>query len=364
MKPIRIISPNFDLLSEIDDYESLQFTKRWYKPGEFELHININKNNTETLQKDNIILLGSDIHKVGIIRHREMKLDENGKASEELLIKGTTLNGITNRRITVPPVGAAYDRIKDNAESIMKHYVDINCVNTTDIKRKIPQLIIAPDLKRGIYTPWQTRYEQLDLVIPEIAEWCDIGWDIYLDIVNKKWIFDVLEGKDLTTEQETLPPVIFSAEFDSIKGQLYVDSDLNYRNVGYAGGQGDEEQRLIQQIGDGEGLDRLETFLDCSDSIDITELTSNGQQKLAELKRIQSFEVDITQSSFIYGQDYDLGDKVTIQSKRWGVTMDSRITEITEVYEPSSGFDLRATFGNNIPTLVEKLKKETKKIVR
>jgi hypothetical protein len=118
MKPIRILSPTFDLLGEIDDYESLQFTRRWQRPGEIELHINVNKNNTEALLEDNIIMLGAEPRKVAIIRHREIKLDEHGKATEELLIKGQTLQSITNRRVTVPPAGLGYDRIKDNAESV------------------------------------------------------------------------------------------------------------------------------------------------------------------------------------------------------------------------------------------------------
>ncbi len=359
MKPIRIISPEFDLLAEIDDFESLQFTRRWYRQGEFELHININKNNTEVLQKDNLIMLGADTHKVGIIRHREIKLDDQGNASEELIIKGPSLQGITGRRVTVPPAGQGYDRIRANTETVIKHYINTNIINPTDVSRKIPQVIIASDLFRGIEVPWQTRFEQLDTVLQEIAEWCDIGWDIYLDIENKKWVFDVFEGRDLTTDQEELPPVIFSVEFDNIKEQHFIDSSLNYKNVGYAGGQGEEELRLIQQIGTAEGLARHEIFLDCSDSADADELTSNGQQKLAEFKRVQSFDVSIIQSSFIYGVDWDLGDIVTVQSKKWGITMNSRITEVKEVYEVS-GFSLNATFGNNVPTLVEKLKHELK----
>lgn len=359
MKPIRIISPQFDLLAEIDDYESLQFTRRWYKPGEFELHININKNNTDMLLEDNLIMLEDDTHRVGIIRHREIKLDDQGNASEELIIKGPSLQGITGRRVTVPLSGQGYDRIKSKAETVIKHYIDTNIVNPIDMNRKISQVIIAPNLSRGIEVPWQTRFEQLDIVLQEIAEWCDIGWDIYLDIENKKWVFDVFEGRNLTTNQDILPPVIFSVEFDNIKDQHFIDSSLNFKNVGYAGGQGEEELRLMQQIGTSVGLARHEIFIDCSDSANIDELTSNGQQKLAEFKRVQSFEVNIIQSSFIYGVDWDLGDIVTAQSKKWGITMNSRITEVKEVYEPS-GFSLNATFGNNVPTLVEKLKHELK----
>lgn len=70
-QPIRIISPNFDFLDEIDSYESLIFIRRHFTVGEFELRININ-NKTEFLQEDNIIVIGNDSKKAGIIRHREI----------------------------------------------------------------------------------------------------------------------------------------------------------------------------------------------------------------------------------------------------------------------------------------------------
>ena len=71
-----------------------------------------------------------------------------------------------------------------------------------------------------------------------------------------------------------------------------------------------------------------------------------------------TFDTEIlAKGPYHYGKDWDLGDVVTVQNKKWGVMLNSRITEVTEIYEPA-GFQLRATFGSNIPTLVERVKKE------
>lgn len=67
--PIRIITPNFELLGEIDNYESLIFINRFFKPGEFELHININKQHIDKLQEDNLIIIGNNPKKVGSIEY-------------------------------------------------------------------------------------------------------------------------------------------------------------------------------------------------------------------------------------------------------------------------------------------------------
>ena len=80
------------------------------------------------------------------------------------------------------------------------------------------------------------------------------------------------------------------------------------------------------------------------------------------MTRLQSFESEIlTKGTFEYKKDWDLGDIVTVQNRKWGITLNTRITEITEIYEPD-GFKLEATFGNAIPTLIDKIKSEIQAI--
>lgn len=56
-----------------------------------------------------------------------------------------------------------------------------------------------------------------------------------------------------------------------------------------------------------------------------------------------------------YKKDYDLGDIVTVVDKNWRIRIDTRITEIEEAYE-EKGFEVNVTFGNNIPTIIDKIK--------
>lgn len=356
MKPIRIIDRDFNLLSEIDDYESLLWTRRWYRPGEFELCINLNKQNTRTLQKENIVLFGE---KAGIIRHREISLDENGKGGETLVIKGSSLSSLIGRRITLPPEGEAYDVINSNAENIIKHYVDVNCINPIDINRKISGLIIAANQNRGINLKYQSRLKQLDEELEKISQISGLGWDVLPDIKNKLFVFDISEGKDLTSNQTINNPVMFSIDFDNIKSQSFIDSDLNYRNQAYIGGQGEGVGRSIVEVGEElQGLDRYEVFIDARDIENDADLPNRGQQKLLEMLKLRSFESEIlTKGTFEYEKDWNLGDIVTVQNRKWGITMEARVTEIKEIYEPN-GFKLEATFGNTIPTLIDKIKSE------
>lgn len=354
MQPIRIIDIEFNLLAEIDDYESLIWTRRWHKAGEFELHISVNKANTGELQKGRIIVAGN---KAAFILHREISVSENGE--EEILIEGPSVASIVGRRITIPPAGISYDKVSSTAEEAMKHYVDLNCVNPVDVNREIRSLVIAPNLARGGSIVYQSRLKALDTELETISLASGLGWDVALDIANRQWVFETYDGRDITAGQSVNPPVIFSVDFDAVKAQTFIDSDVGYKNTGYVGGQGEGEAREIIEVGSGlAGLDRIETFIDARDISEGTDLPARGQQKLSEMSAIQTFDSEIlTDGPYQYREDWDLGDIVTAMNRKWGVTMDARITEVKEIFEPG-GFRLEATFGSNIPTLVEKIKKE------
>ncbi|ACJ33057.1 siphovirus ReqiPepy6 Gp37-like family protein [Anoxybacillus flavithermus] len=375
MKPIRILTSVLDLLAEIDDYESLLFTRRWHEVGEFELRINRHKRHAELLRRGNLIMLGASRNKVGIIKHREITLDEGGKASETWLVKGIALKGIVAQRLVVPPAGDSHDRANGTAETIMKHYVNNHVVNPTDVKRKIDMLVLASDQQRGSQISWESRFKNLAEELVEISKASGLGWDVILDFQQKKWIFDVYEGRNLTVNQTENPPVIFSPQFESLKQLSFVESDYNYKNYGYIAGQGEGEDRRVVEIGDAEGLSRIETFIDARDISEedenqqalpeaeiIAKLQQRGQQKLAKFAQEFFLEGQIlTNSPFEYEKDYNLGDIVTIQNREWGVTRDARITEIKEIYEPG-GFQIEATFGESRPTLIKKLKQELAQI--
>lgn len=387
MKPIRVFTSSFELVAEIDNYEYLTFSRRWHTVGEFELRINRYKKDTDKLVKNNIILIGNQNHKVFIIKHREIGLDEKGKQSEQWVIKGYSLQGILNQRITVPPSTTAYDNKSGRAETVMKHYVNNHVINPVDASRKIDQVSMNVDVGRGSSVSWQSRYKNLAEELAEISLVTGLGWLVYLDYKQRKWVFDVVEGRDLTANNGNNPPVIFSPDFDSIKNQSFADSDFNYKNYGYVGGQGEGAERYIVTIGNSTGLDRIETFIDARDIEDNSQLPIRGQQKMKEfetelyleaeiltpIKRIEyehehhflsryqtvnkSTRKEVLYGSFIYEEDYDLGDIVTIQNRRWGVTRDARITQLKEIYEPN-GFKLEAVFGQSRPTLISKIKQQ------
>jgi len=367
-----------DILGEIDNYESMFFNRSFHGIGGIEIRINRYMKYANTLLKDNLILVGTDLNKVFIIKHREIELDENGKITENWLIKGYALKSIVAQRITMPPAHTAYDNRSGNAETVMKHYINNHLVNPVDRRRKIPQLVIAPDLQRGIFTTYSSRFKNVAEDMSTLSLASGLGWDVILDIRNKRWVFDIVEGKNLVTGQSINPPVIFSPQFESLKSLQYTQSELNYKNVAIVAGQGEGVDRRVIEVagaGIGLGINRHEVFIDARDVAETDEddqplpeqkiiqaLTDRGQQNLNELMQEEYLEGQIlTNSPFKYQRDYDLGDVTTIQNNDWGITMDARITDIKEIHE-GTGFSIDATFGNNRPTLIQKIKQELSQI--
>lgn len=353
MKPIRILSPTLDLQGEIDNYLSFSLCRNYHSPGEFQLVTNRKVQNADKLGMNALVMLGADTKKVGVIRHKEIKTEENG--AEILIVKGDELGSILKQRITIPPDGQAQDVIEADAETVIKHYVQRNCLDIPGMA--FDDLIIAPNQNRGENIKWQSRYKNLGEELELISGLSKLGWHIYLDLHSKKWIFDIYGGRNFSASQHINPPVIFSPEFDNVKSQEYIDSLTGFGNYAIVAGQGEGVSREIIMVGsDTTGLDRHVIFVDARDVESSSDLSSRGEAKLAEHQRLTSFQSEVLATGpFQYRKDWDVGDVVTVQNKDWGVTMDSRITEVTEIYE-AGGLKLNVVFGNSLPTLTEKLK--------
>lgn len=344
----------------LEGFFSLRWIRRYSKCGAFELHCSLTHQTLGLLKRGNILWKNDD-QEAGYIEYRNISL--NTQKEEELTVKGKFITGYLGRRIIW-----GTEILNMTAESAIRALVNDNAINPIDPNRIIPLLQLG-DLKGYIQAvDKQTSYGNLLEEVATIATAGELGYRTILDIANKKLAFDIYEGIDRTAGQPVNAPAIFSQEFENILEQEYTDSLNNYRNLALVGGVGEGPARKLVAVGSGTGLDRFEIFVDqrsLSNEIDGVAMTDDeyealliqkGLETLAEKKEIQTFGSKINLNSNLkYKIDFDLGDKVTCTSKKWGVTIDTRITEIEEVYE-DNGFDVNVTFGNNVPTLIDRIK--------
>lgn len=381
MKSLRIIDQDFQQLGEITKYDSILITDRFHTIGEVQLIINRYSPNADLLQKGRMLRFDGQNDKVFVIKQREIQLDENGKGSENWSILALPLKAFLMQRITYPPAHTAYDNKSGPAETVMKHYIDRNFINPDKPERVFPNLAIAPNKKRGTSIEWQSRFKNVAEELTEISLASGLGFEIRIDIPNKLFVFDVVEGSNRTAGQSILPPVKFDPQFKTIATMSYSESEMNYRNQAIVAGPGEGINRIVEEVGTAQGRDRYEVFFDARDVSDEVEsaeeggestprpvgeiraeLANRGTVELTNLVQEEYLEAQLLSSSPLkYGRDYFLGDLVTVRNREWGVTLNTRITEIVEAHE-SNGYKVEATFGNNKPTLIDKIKQQFKQV--
>ena len=379
MTTLRIIDTEFNLIDEITLYQSLQITNKYHDVGILEMKINRYMRGANELEIDRIIFTENNTSKAFVIVHREIELDENGTETENWQIKALSLKYWLAKRIILPPPHTANQNKSGHAETVMKHYVNITTVNPTDTKRKIPKLVIAPDLGRGDTISRSARFDTLSEEIATISTLTGVGWNISVDITNKQFVFDVVIGANKTATQTALPPIIFSPEWGTIESLEYTESKLDYKNMAYVAGQGEGIERRVITLNDNTaGHDIYELYVDARDvsetddesegsprptSAILEDLTERGNEKLAECEQTIYFGGQIlTSNNFIYERDWSNGDIVTLQHEGWGITTDARITEVKEIHQSGSPFEIEVVFDNDKPTLIDKIKREFKSL--
>lgn len=347
MMELNIINNEFELLGKIEGYTSLIAGKSWHGIGTGELHLHEDLLHAKSLEKEHILF--TKPNKAYIISTREMNsVDGN------MIVRGDELKAYLHRWLIYPPVGMAYHAINSNAETIMKAWVQ----DTLD-RKGITNIVVAPNQSRGETIYAQARYERLSDKLEEVSKMSGLGWDIRIDWKNKQFVFDCFEGVDRVSNQSINSPAIFSLDFENILEQHYTDSNLDYANTAVVGGFGELEHQVIEVVGeDGAGLNSREIFVDASDIVYDEFLADRGTQELSLHKELKVFESNVESTkSLRFESDFDLGDMVTIRNKNWNITENVRITEAVKVFE-STGYRLDVTFGEGLPTLIERIKKE------
>lgn len=382
---IKVFNRELELIGIIDNFTSLIWTRKYFKSGEFQLEAPLTNDNINLLKRENIIFKNNDTE-AGFIETINITLNENNE--EIIKVNGKFITSYLDRRIVW-----GNDILRTTAELGMRSLIDENAINVSS-ERIIPNLMLGELKGYKDKLEKSISYKSLLEAMEEIAESKELGFRNNFDYINKKIVFEVYKGVDRSVNQAAIAPCIFSRDFENILQQEYMDSLNNFKNVTLVAGAGEGAERKKTTVGYAENLDRFELYTDARDisdtktisvpkknpdtgKIEVDEngnviyedvevpladseyiplLEQRGSEKLAENTEIKTFESTInTRGNNVYKVDYDLGDIVTVADKKWGITIDTRITEIEEVYE-SGEVKINVTFGNNIPTILDKMK--------
>lgn len=357
----------FNLIGEVNNFTSAQWTKRYNSYGEFELNAPMTNENKELLRIGHVLWLGeADAMIITIVNY-----DLSSEGERTITVKGRSLEFLLDKR-------CVWERTTFNNQyvsTIMIALVNKAMVAPTDTKRIMPYIGLEADPGLGGRISKQKTGGSLYEGVQEIAESAGLGFRMNFNPEEQTITFEVYEGKDRTISQTTNLVVEFSTEVEDLLSSAYYKNTQDYKNVAWVWGEGEGTARKRLEYGETTltGFERDELYVDAKDiqseeseegTATTTEeeyyelLKQRAKEKFEEQAVEETFEASLRMFGELHNkldEDYFLGDVVTITDRISGVQINARITAIT--YNLSNDFSTELTFGYGYPTLLEAVKR-------
>ena len=338
-----VLDKDFRELGTVELFSSLQWTRRYYEVGDFELHCS-----KEFFQLfDEGVYLFRKGYELALIDHVEIERSYTGEVT--LKVAGQFVEALLNDRALTGKQSKT-----GTQEDIARALVNENFINPTDTKRKCLKWKLAP--KNNLGTSMTLSYENDyvgDVTYAMLKE-KEYSQSLIYNYLDDTLNYVVWQGKDRTDAQSVNSQAVFSDNLENVLDDTYSKDLKEYKNFCYVVGK----DNIVVSV-DKVGTDHRRRELVVSDSdADRNILTNEGNMQLGKNKVVEIFDGRIsTDANFLYRQDWDLGDLCTFNNTRIGKIANKRITEIREVYEEGN-VEIYPKFGDDYITINQKIKRE------
>lgn len=363
---VEVRNAQLELIGIIDNARSMIWHSVFYACGDFDIEIAASKEMRELLTVGNFISR-YDSDDIGIIEAVEISMTDQGE--NIIVARGRFAKCLLERRLIYRLSGSTNTATVFNGDvqTAVRKLVNDNAISCDfDSKRNISILSLGdidPNITAvvvdgsGNAAYKQVSYQNLMKYTDELLQEYEAGARIKLSDDNRL-LYECYKGRDLSTDY------IFSAEFDNLLSVSQSIDKSAYCSTALIGGAGEGAARFYSLIG-GElsDLERHEVFIDdssisktfkddsgtdqeYSDSVYKKMLDSDGLQKLSDLQAVENFEckIDISRSGLKVGEDFNVGDIVTVLDNSLDIYAKMRFLEITEVRD-ESGYNADAVMG-------------------
>lgn len=320
-----------------DSFSSLLWDIEYYQCGSFEVYIAANPQNIAVFQTGRIVGRDDDNEHFGIIESVKIETDtENG---DYLTVTGRFLMCLLERRIIYPTCSFT----KQTSYSDIVHSVISQNVLRSD-NRRIPGL----SLGTVTGTCWE-KTATLQVSYDNLMDWiytiCEkIGGTANIRLVKNsgekyKMVLDLSEGIDRSIMQDENPHIIFSDAYSNLLSFSYAEDNSIQQNFAYILGKGEGEERKRTVYFDGDEpsfLMRYEVYADAKDMSDTQQengetkpipveeyielLKERGKEKIVLPLTASESQIAVQSMQFQYDADYFVGDYVTVEHQRFGLT--------------------------------------------
>lgn len=358
---VTIFSRGFEPIGALNKMTALRWTERANDFGDFELWCPLTIENAELLKKENLVWIGTD--SIGVIEVIVKTKSEDGNG---LHISGRFNESWLERRI----VWHKYSET-DAVSNHMRNLVYSEAINPIEPERKIPNLaltenqaVLGPSVSLG------SNMDNLWKMINDLGTVHNLSPRLVNKVKEKKCYFTVFSGADRSVEQNNNPKIALSSDLSDILSSEYTSDSSGCKSTALVAGAGEGVDRKTYTVGqEFSGLNRREMFVDARDLSD-TEgdgeeetpidsekydamLKERGKSYLAENRAVESFTAQIRMEgirAYTYGEDYFLGDIVTVQDKELAIQSSTKITGVTQTWD-NDGYSVELSLGVSAPTI-------------
>lgn len=339
---IYVLDKSLNIIDIIDTYTSIIWTNRYYECGDFELYTLATPHLIEILKEDYYLIRETHENNAMVIESISITTDaENGNY---ITVKGRCLKSIVYRRIIWNQTN-----VSGKIGKCIERLLNENVISPIDENRRIPNFQILSLLDTTDNIDTQYTGDNLGETITSICKSYGLGWNIELDLDEKKFYFVLYVGTNRSYEQTVNPWVVFSNEFENLLSTNYTFDKRNYSNVAKIAGEGEGTQRKFTTLGSATGINRYESFVDAKDLStnegEITDeeyfiqLEERGKEKLAERTTTENFEGETIDYRNVFGKDYFLGDVVEVVNE-YGMEAVTRVIEVIESEDESGKYTI------------------------
>jgi hypothetical protein len=353
MEPI-ILDSNLSSLGVLDVFDSLIWTDRYQTCGDFQIIMPTNSPNMVYLAKNNYLLLKGSEHLM-VIESSEFNTDNaNGN---KVTIKGRSIESILDRRIIWNQT-----ILTDNFQTAVQRLLNENAIICTGMTaRKLNRLVFLPStdpIITALTIDEQYTGDNLYNVISSLCTTNKIGFKI-IPTDDGNFQFQLYAGKDRSYNQQILPCVIFSPEFENVVSSSYTDDITPLKTVTLVTGEGEGAARMTATVevtgGGGSDLARREMYTNAGSISRTTngdlvptnqyhnQLVQKGTADLAKNVEKETFQTQIDNTRlYVYGKDFVIGD-ILESADEFGHSTRSQVTEFIYAQD-SSGIKAYPTF--------------------
>lgn len=372
---------NFESAGILDTFKSLTAKWRYYTYSEFSLTILldelkeiISEDTEDATRRRNIItslFTADNIININDVYFYIDRVICDDSTEGELVVSGKSLRAKSLKRI----IYRIYHQTK-RPEQIIYDHLNNEVVNPSQTSRKIQYLsVVSPGTLSTSTVDYQNSYGVVSDEVDTLCSTYDIGIrETATNLQTPHNKLEIVKGRDLSDVVE------FNVDFDNLLSESYESSNFDEATMAWVFGEGEGTARMNIKLNDNlAGLEREEIYVDAKDiqkqtqdgngkDITLTDtqykaaLTSRGVEKLAEQVEVLTLngDIDLESDLFVYGKDYQLGDRVRFSSKLFNLTKTSVLAGVDETWD-STGHHLSPLWDKESPTVFDIIKRRLNK---